>query len=419
MWNLIGSILPMTIGLLCIPFLIKHIGVERFGILTLIWTLIGYFSIFDFGIGRALTYSVSNYKSHLEKENLERVIKSGLNLLLVTGVIGGVVLAIISKKLGYSWLNTTTNLKSETYYSILIASFAIPLTTYTSGIKGILEGYEDFKIANILKLILGILNFTLPVLSVLLFGNSLIFIVYTLVFTRAIILILHILILNKKINFISFFLQKKDDFKLDSKLLHFGAWMTLSNIVSPLMVNADRFFISYILGASLVAYYTIPFDLVIRFLILPAALTSVLFPRFSSLLNLSVAESADLYYKSLSNIFKIMSILTIITIALSYWGLKIWINQTVADKSYLLLIILSIGVFFNSLAQVPFSLIQAAGKVKQTSMLHIIEFVAYAILLSLLLKYFGLIGASVAFVFRTIIDFVYLHMMSKKILIIK
>ena len=37
----------------------KGIGVEAFGILTLIWSLIGYFSLFDFWLGRALTQRVA------------------------------------------------------------------------------------------------------------------------------------------------------------------------------------------------------------------------------------------------------------------------------------------------------------------------------------------------------------------------
>lgn len=419
LWNLIGSVLPIIVGLICIPFLIKRIGVERFGVLTLIWTLIGYFSIFDFGIGRALTFSVSNHKSEVGYKNLHKSIRSGLKLLLVTGIFGGLLLALLSKKLGYSWLNTNESLKSETFVSILIASLAIPLTTYTSGIKGILEGYEEFKIANILKLILGILNFTLPIISVIIFGDSLIFIVSSLVVSRFVILIFHIFILNKKIKFREILLANYFEETIDKKILNFGAWMTLSNIVSPLMVNADRFFISYILGASLVAYYTIPFDFVIRYLILPASLTSVLFPRFSFLLNSSIKELVLLYKKSFSNIFKLMLLIITLTVIFSYVGLKFWISEDVAIKSYRLLIILSFGVFFNSLAQVPHSLVQAAGMVKQTSILHITEFIIYIILLSILLKHFGLIGASIAFVLRTIIDFMYLNKMAKKLLLNK
>jgi O-antigen/teichoic acid export membrane protein len=415
-WNLIGNILPLLIGLLCIPFLVKNIGIERFGVLTLIWTLIGYFSIFDFGIGRALTYSVSIQKTENDNNKLYSSIYSGLKLVLITGLIGGFILALISKQLGYSWLNTNINLREETYYSILIASLAIPFTTYTSGIKGVLEGFEEFKQINILKLILGLLNFISPVFCVFLLGNSLINIVILLVIIRIAILILHLIYLNKKIKLTNILFRSKFIASHDNKLLKFGAWMTLSNLVSPLMVNADRFFISYVLGASMVAYYTIPFDLVIRILIIPASLTSVLFPRFSKLINNDIYEANKIYQKSTSIVLKIMFIITLVVISLSYLGLKLWINEDVATKSYLLLIILMLGVFFNGLAQVPFSLIQAAGKVKDTSILHIIEFGLYIILLVTLIKFFGLIGVAFAFLLRTFIDFFILGKIANKIL---
>ena len=58
-WNLAGNGLPFLLGAVTIPYLIRHLGVEAFGILTLIWGLIGYFSLFDFGLGRALTQQVA------------------------------------------------------------------------------------------------------------------------------------------------------------------------------------------------------------------------------------------------------------------------------------------------------------------------------------------------------------------------
>src|SRR5215472_10790399 len=54
-WNLIGFVVPMLVAVFCIPILIRGLGKERFGVLTLAWALIGYASLFDLGLGRALT----------------------------------------------------------------------------------------------------------------------------------------------------------------------------------------------------------------------------------------------------------------------------------------------------------------------------------------------------------------------------
>src|SRR5947207_14300295 len=58
-WNLLSLTAPMLVALGAIPALIRTLGADRFGILTLAWMLIGYCSLFDLGLGRALTKLVS------------------------------------------------------------------------------------------------------------------------------------------------------------------------------------------------------------------------------------------------------------------------------------------------------------------------------------------------------------------------
>ena len=45
----------MLVALVAIPILVDGLGTARFGILTLAWMVVGYFSLFDLGLGRALT----------------------------------------------------------------------------------------------------------------------------------------------------------------------------------------------------------------------------------------------------------------------------------------------------------------------------------------------------------------------------
>ena len=54
-YNLLGFGVPMLMAVAIIPLLIKGMGTERFGLLNLSWIVIGYFSFFDFGIGKSLT----------------------------------------------------------------------------------------------------------------------------------------------------------------------------------------------------------------------------------------------------------------------------------------------------------------------------------------------------------------------------
>ena len=59
LWNLLGQGVPLLVALLTIPHLIQGLGIDRFGVLSLAWMVIGYFSLFDMGLGRALTKLVA------------------------------------------------------------------------------------------------------------------------------------------------------------------------------------------------------------------------------------------------------------------------------------------------------------------------------------------------------------------------
>ena len=59
LWNLLGHGLPLIVGVVTIPALVDKLGTERFGVLAILWVVIGYFSLFDFGIGRALTKMIA------------------------------------------------------------------------------------------------------------------------------------------------------------------------------------------------------------------------------------------------------------------------------------------------------------------------------------------------------------------------
>jgi len=54
-----GSIVPILVGLITIPIYLKLIGADRFGVLSIVWLILGYFSLFNLGMGKAITVELS------------------------------------------------------------------------------------------------------------------------------------------------------------------------------------------------------------------------------------------------------------------------------------------------------------------------------------------------------------------------
>lgn len=412
-WNISGAGIPFLLGVVTIPFLIKRVGVESFGILSLVWTMIGYFSIFDFGLGRALTQQVASKKDSGSSAELSSLIKTGLLFILGAGIVGGVVLSVLAYPLGHKWLNVSEALQANTVDALLIAALGIPMTTMTAGLKGVLEAYEDFKNVNLLKMLLGLANFGFPVISVMIFGPSLAMMVLSLILVRFVITIAHGVLLFQRLP--KDWMSASFDKEKMSSLLAFGSWMTISNIISPLMVVADRFIISSVIGASLVAYYTVPADFLIRILIIPGALAAALFPRLTSMRVNDTIGAKAVYEKSLKLTALFMVPICLFIAVFSFWGLKIWLGEEFALNSWKITSILSMGLMLNGIAQVPFAAVQAAGEAKVTAYLHLGEFVFYLPLLFVSLHYFGLTGAAIVWVLRVAADLLILLKCANKV----
>jgi O-antigen/teichoic acid export membrane protein len=406
LWNLFGSAAPMVIGFASIPYIYQQIGIERIGVLTLIWALIGYFSIFDFGLGRAITQRIASRESHQTEKQKSITATTGVFLTLLIGIVGSLVGFAAIELGGVNWINSAKNLNQEIYSSLLLACLAIPATTATAGLRGILEGEQRFKAINLLKLILGLSNFLGPIASIALFGPRLDYTVGSLVLARYIILIAHYLIALIKISNI------RDNLSLEESkhLFRFGGWMTLSNIIGPLMVVVDRFLIANFLGAAVVAYYSIPADFMIRLLVLPAAITATLFPVFSKYISeKNYINSKALYKKSMQIVFLMMGGVAALIVIGADFGIGIWLGSEFAEKSAVVASVLAVGILFNSMAQIPHAYIQASGDARSTALIHVFESAFYIPALLLLMQMHGILGASIAWMLRALLDLVLLN----------
>lgn len=72
-----------------------------------------------------------------------------------------------------------------------------------------------------------------------------------------------------------------------------------------------------------------------------------------------------------------MGAFAIILVVLSNDIMTVWLGAEFAQCSAPVLVLLAIGVLVNSLAQVPFALVQAAGRPDVTAKFHLAELVPY------------------------------------------
>lgn len=413
LWNLLGSGAPMAVAVFCIPILIRGLGRERFGVLTLAWALIGYASLFDLGLGRALTQLVARKLGVGEDREVPTLVWTSLLLMLLLGVLGAAVAGLVSPWLVHRALNVPGALQRETLQSFYFLGLSIPVVITTAGLRGFLEAHQRFGLINALRIPMGVFTFAGPML-VLPFSKSLVPLVATLLVGRIVAWAAHLSMclrvapeLRRSIMWVRAAL---------GPLLRFGGWMTVTNVVSPLMVTLDRFFIGALVSITAVAYYATPYELVTKFWLIPGALLGVMFPAFSTSSAQDRDRTALLFGRSVKCILLVLFPVVLLVIVFAQDGLTIWLGAGFAAKSARVLQWLAVGVFINSLALVPLALVQGVGKPDLTAKLHLTELPAYLASLYWLTKTYGIEGAAIAWTARVAVDALVLFSFARRFL---
>ena len=163
-WNLVGQITPMAVGLFAIPRLISSLGTDRFGVLLIAWMVVGYFSFFDLGLGRAMTNLVAQTLATNSDRELPAIVWTANMLMGAMGIIGAIVLAMLSPILVHDLLKTPLALQSETTRAFYILSASVPFVISTTGFRGVLEARQRFGMINLVRIPMGIATFAAPLL---------------------------------------------------------------------------------------------------------------------------------------------------------------------------------------------------------------------------------------------------------------
>ncbi len=401
LWNLLGSGAPALVALLAIPVLVRHIGVPRFGLLTLIWTVVGYFSLFDLGLGAALTRMVADRLGTGKMKEIPSLVWTSLALMLGLSILGTIAMAGLSSTLVRHVLKVPAALQSESRAAFFLLAGCLPFMITTTGLRGILEAQQRFAIVNAIRIPTNAFTFVGP-LAVLPFSNSLVPIVGVLAIGRLFAWLAYLISALKSMPV----LRSTFSFAREhvGYVLRFGTWMTVSNVISPLMFYVDRIVIGAMVSVAAVAYYATPFEVVSRLLTIPSALAGVLFPAFTVSFAQDRERAAFLLRRGQKYIFLVMFPIILVIVTMANDGLRLWLGAEFARNSTTVLQLLAVGVFFNTLAVLPWVLIQGAGRPDLTAKFHMAELVIYLPILWFMVKHYGVQGAAIAWTVRVLVD---------------
>lgn len=402
-WNFAGQGIPMAVALFTIPFLIARLGTDRFGLLSIGWVLIGYLSVFDLGLGRAMTRQVAIKLGLGKADDIPVVFWTTICAMMVLGVTAAAAGLVLSGALVSQALRLPAGLEPEAHRAFMVLSLGIPVTILSSGLLGLLEAYQRFRIVGLLRMAAGLAAYGVPA-AVALSTRDIVAVVAALVGARVVISMAGLVACMAMSR--SLRRPSRPERGVLRDLLRVGGWLTVSNTVSPIMASLDRFLLGALISVGAITYYITPADALTKATVIPVAVTGVLFPIFTGVVTGDRGRTLDMFRRGWDSVFLLLLPFVLAVVVFAQPALTLWIDAEFAERSKEIATWLAFGVLANGLAQMPYALLQATSKAKQVALIHLMELPLYVVTLWLLVEMFGILGAAIAWTLRMVVDLV-------------
>jgi O-antigen/teichoic acid export membrane protein len=395
--NLAGSLVPLVVALATVPLYLDVIGQARYGVLTIAWLFLGYFGVFNLGLGRAAGNRIAKLR-HAASAERERVFWTAFGLNLALGLVGAACLVLAGRALVEHVLNLGPDLRAETLDALLWLGLGVPFLTVFSVCVGSLEGLERFGVVNGLEIVTAAVYQVAPLVVAHRVGADLTWLIAAAATAP---LVGALLAFGACARLLPLRSRPAIERTAVRPLFSFGGWVTVSGIVSPLLVALDRFVIGAISGPRAVTQYTVPLAVVSRVLLLPLSLARSLFPRLSFL---PAGEARRLAEEATRALAAITAPLVVLGIVLIEPFLRVWVGDSLGEDAARVGELLLVGVWFNGLAFVPHTFLQASGRPDLPAKFHLLELAPYVAALWLGLSVGGIEGAAFVWSLRLAAD---------------
>ena len=395
-YNLAGTLAPIAVSLVLTPILVSTIGLARYGLLSIYLVLLGYFGLFDFGTGRAVAQRIAA----LRRETAERrnrafwtSLSICLALCLVAAVAVSAVIPFVAEFLHVEDRPLALELQKALYWLVV----AVPLAMIGSQFTGALEGAEQFGFVNAANTATSIALLAFPLGAALTISRSLEALAAAATVGRLLGLLM---LVGGSVALLPIGRPNFDRADV-GKLLSFGGWSTVSNVIGPILLMFDRFLIGKLISAAATGIYALPYSLMSQLQIFPNAMTRALFPRIASSHEPEAAEVSSTALTFLN--FAVTAMLAMAAPILLPF-LCLWLGWHTGLAASPVAYALLPGIWANSLAMVAAMFLQARANTRFLALVHLAEVIPYLFVLYAAVRYLGITGAALAWSARCIID---------------
>lgn len=360
--NFAGQAWDRLIGVVCIPFYLKFLGVEAYGLVGFAITLFQVFSIFNFGLGKTLNRELAKPDSGANGDQDKRDLLRTLEVIFwIVALVIGLVMQFLAPHLSRNWLNLQSLSPSQVEHAIrisgLILVFQLTANFYMEGLRGLQRQV--------------LLNWIL-IATRTLEGPGAVVIIWLVDPTIGSFFSWLLLVALIRILSLAWCLWKlmpagmvRPAFK---KMLMVRVWRFTvsfwgSSLMGVLIFQADKIILSKLLPLEVFGYYMLASSMATLLFAVDYPIVQAVFPHIVQLVEVGQKNNLTEFYHRICQVISVAVMpMAMVTAFFSQELLWLWTrNPHIAEKTSIILTILVVGGIFSVLADMPVNLLVAKG----------------------------------------------------------
>lgn len=387
-----GQVLSAAVLFFTTPYIALGLGVERYGLYTLLFLLLGYSSALDFGLSFALVKRVAEYDPEKQRTEIDALVSTATAVYAVIAAAFILVLVGARDWISRDLLHVSNPLVPVARDAMLLLACAVPFVALATVFSALFRGLLRFEYLA-LFLTANVTLYSIGAALLVRAGASLRAIIDLYVGITAASALIQWAVLRRLLP--GFRLTLRLDGKRLRDLFGFGSFMAFNQVSSIALLQLDRLVIARLLSVSMAAYYAVALGISQRLNMLGAAAATVVFPHSSASTARGELESFRQQHLQTARVVAWLTLAPTLTVmAFADEILKYWMSPEFAVRGTLPLRVLALGFLWISVASLDAVSIEGSGRPWVTSLFMAITGVANVAGLVMLVPRWGLGGAA-------------------------
>lgn len=301
-YNTVSGIIRIGVGILTIPALIRILGIEEYGLWTLVSAVIGMLTLAEAGLSVSTTVFAAQDIGKGDGEGLSQTLTITFGSMLLLATVAAVITYFLSEFI-VSYFPKISESQQQSYTnSLQIGGLVVWTRLLQQVLVGIEQAHQRYDLVNILHTIHS-LFVNLGIIVIAWFGGLTVQLMQWQAAMSLTILLSHICIvwlLTRKLNLHISWNNKKAFFVARYSLLN---WFT--SIGTALFSRADRLILGSVLGAQATGIYSAICSTTGQINLLSALPVQPIIPYLNNILSGDNLKEASEVKKYIKNLFKI------------------------------------------------------------------------------------------------------------------